>query len=152
MLKCYTRFGIVSNPPRLTLLPGAVVGGYILHVCSYVCMYISNMLSCSLLLLLATKALCHGEPPLWAHVAYTMPIGRHVGRSKLEEMVSRSQSTCNQSKPLCGSHYVWQLVQYAQVDGTCGMSTWQKATRVRTGCSSVTVIRNMNCVHGLLSL
>ena len=40
-----------------------------------------------LLQLLATKSVCHGEPPLWAHVAYTMPVGRHIGRDKLEDMV-----------------------------------------------------------------
>ena len=46
-------------------------------------------------LLSATNALCHGEPPLWAHVAYARPIGQHAGRNKLEKMVSQWQHRCN---------------------------------------------------------
>ena len=42
-------------------------------------------------------SVCHGDPPLWAHVAFTMPIGRRVGREKLEYMVSQSQHTFNHS-------------------------------------------------------
>ena len=115
MLKSLTRFGTVSNPASQHSLLGAILGIYVgmhtplcaaLHVyictvctvctrltsaiCTYVCTMQFNQCIPLLLQLLATKSVCHGEPPLWAHVAYTMPVGRHIGRDKLEDMVSQS--------------------------------------------------------------